>query len=131
MFVEGIVEIDSKLQKLNKCLDAEFLIMKTLASELPSIKGRAVKGGEEIENNYYSAVRKSQTIRSKIRSLLDQRREAKQDVQPNDSATQYAKELEERRAIKEACVTSATYERAQKRLFKEVDGFLSGVRKGR
>jgi hypothetical protein len=53
----------------------------------------------------------------------------KQDEPSSDSKTQYAKDLEEKRAIKEACVTSSTYERAQKRLFKEVDGFLSGVRK--
>jgi hypothetical protein len=129
MFEAVIDGIDSKVKELNICLDAEFLIMKTLASELPAIKGRTVENGLEIEEKYYSALRKSQVIRSEINILLYEKVEVKQDVRSNDSATQYAKELEEKRAIKEACVTSATYERAQKRLFKEVDGFLSGVRK--
>jgi len=40
--------------------------------------------------------------------------------------TEYAIELEERRALKEASVTSSTYERAQKRLFNEVSGFVCG-----
>lgn len=34
--------------------------------------------------------------------------------------------LEEKRALKEATVTSSTYERAQRKLFKDVNGFVCG-----
>ncbi len=43
-------------------------------------------------------------------------------------ATDYAKEVEERRATKEANVTSAAHERFKKRQFKAADGFLTGDR---
>jgi hypothetical protein len=72
MYKAIIDEINSKVQMLKKGLDAEFLIMQTLASQLPAIKGRLVENGEEIEDKYYSAVRKSQAIRLKINSLLGQ-----------------------------------------------------------
>jgi len=119
----AMAETIGKIQALEKDLSEEFRIMQELASELPAIKGRRnVKNGEEIEEKYYSALRRSQEIRDQIRALDEIART--QHLQPNDS-TQYAKELEEKRAIKEATVTSTTYQRAQKRLFKDVDGFLS------
>lgn len=69
-------------------------------------------------------------------STLNEWRNASQelrDIEPHcnvtcQEKTEYARLLEEKRALKEANVTSSTYENSQKKLMKSVDGFISNKR---
>ncbi|MFT6907015.1 MAG: hypothetical protein ACJAS1_003689 [Oleiphilaceae bacterium] len=76
---------------------------------------------DETAQKFYACHSQALAIKEQISALKNQLK-----VVSVDTKTQAAIDLEERRAIKEACVTSSTFERAQKRLFKQVDGFLSG-----
>ena len=79
---------------------------------------------DETAKKFYSCHSQARTIKKELFSLRDELKSiSKVETVPK---TQAAIELEERRAIKEANVTSTTYERAQKRLFNQVNGFLSG-----
>jgi len=74
---------------------------------------------------YYPQLNQWREQKAKVNALYAQRANLSRVGEPT-SITAAAKELEEKRAIKEASVTSTTYERAQKRLFKQVNGFLCG-----
>lgn len=79
-----------------------------------------------IENQYYSLLKKSQKTKKQINLLIHKISELKKNTNPLKNESEIA--FERKRKIKEITVTSSTYERAQKRLFKNVDGFLCGKR---
>lgn len=74
---------------------------------------------------YYPQLNEWREQKAKVNALYAQRANLTRIGEPA-SITAVAKVMEEKRAIKEATVTSTTYERAQRRLFKQVNGFLSG-----
>ncbi len=74
---------------------------------------------------YYPLLSEWREQKAKVNALYAQRANLPCIGEPA-SITAVAKMMEEKRAIKEATVTSTTYERAQRRLFKQVNGFLSG-----
>jgi hypothetical protein len=74
---------------------------------------------------YYPQLNEWREQKAKVNALYVQRANLSR-IGDSTSITAVAKMMEEKRAIKEATVTSTTYERAQKRLFKQVNGFLSG-----
>jgi len=77
------------------------------------------------QNVYYPLLNEWRGQKAKVNALYKQRGSLLCINEPV-VLTAVAKAMEEKRAIKEATVTSSTYERAQRRLFKEVDGFLCG-----
>lgn len=77
------------------------------------------------QNVYYPQLNEWREQKAKVNALYVQRANLSR-IGDSTSITAVAKMMEEKRAIKEATVTSTTYERAQKRLFKQVNGFLSG-----
>ena len=74
---------------------------------------------------YYPQLNEWREQKAKVNSLYAKRASLSCIDEP-DSPTAAARMMEEKRALKEANVTSTTYERAQKRLFQQVNGFLSG-----
>ena len=77
------------------------------------------------QNVYYPQLNEWREQKAKVNALYSQRANLNR-IGGLMSPTSMAKVMEEKRAIKEATVTSTTYERAQRRLFKQVNGFLSG-----
>lgn len=91
----------------------------------------AVSGTPEFayrQSLYFPILSKWRAAKRKLDELSSSARALKRNEQVNHSANDYARELEEKRAIKEQMVTSTTYEKAQKRLFEQVNGFVSGKR---
>ncbi|WP_299197645.1 hypothetical protein [uncultured Amphritea sp.] len=81
------------------------------------------------QERYYENMRKLQAIRRDKEPLIQKVVILKkQQHVDSENANRAAIELREKTALKELTVTSATYERAQKRLFQEVNGFVSGNR---
>lgn len=76
---------------------------------------------------YYPKLNTWRTQKQLVNSLRTQVANQPHDHN-TEPRTQAANALEEKRAIKEATVTSSTYQRAQKRLMKQVNGILSGRR---
>ncbi|MFM2625868.1 hypothetical protein [Vibrio owensii] len=74
---------------------------------------------------YYPLLNEWRGQKAKVNALHKQRARLL-CINESVALTAVAKVMEEKRAIKEATVTSSTYERAQRRLFKEVNGFLCG-----
>lgn len=74
---------------------------------------------------YYPQLNEWREQKAKVNALYAKRASLPCIGEPT-LLTAAAKVMEEKRAIKEATVTSATYERAQRRLFKQVNGFLCG-----
>lgn len=105
-------------------MERQGQIMAEKSSMLPARTGKRTPEGEKAESDYYAAQRKLNEIRKKVGDMEAKAASLKPKV--DGGKTEYARELEERRAIKEANVTSSTYERAQKRLMKQADGFISG-----
>ncbi|NAZ55428.1 PLxRFG domain-containing protein [Vibrio toranzoniae] len=116
--------VDEKISNLKDENEQLIKVMKDTAGQIPSAVGKHTSESERAEKIYREAFDKSRSLRKEIRSLENERAALK--PKPKDEKTEYAKELERRRAEKEASVTSSTYERARKRLDKEVEGFLSG-----
>ena len=77
---------------------------------------------EERQKSYYPLLEQWRNANVRLRELQSH----VAIYRPALPMLETAMKLEEKRAIKEANVSSGTYERAQRRLFKEVDGFLCG-----
>lgn len=77
------------------------------------------------QNVYYPQLNEWREQKAKVNALYVQRANLSR-IGDSTSITVVARMMEEKRAIKEATVTSTTYDRAQKRLFKQVNGFLCG-----
>ena len=78
------------------------------------------------QNVYFPQLNEWRAQKAKVNDLYRQKSSLSRCVSNLSSSTDAAKMMEEKRAIKESTVTSSTYERAQKRLFKQVNGFISG-----
>ncbi|MCF2903317.1 hypothetical protein L1267_23395 [Pseudoalteromonas sp. OFAV1] len=85
------------------------------------IRGRWAS--EDFAQQFYDCHADALKIKAKISAIKDELRDAKVNNTPTETA--YATELKERRAIKEANVTSLSHERARRRLTKQADGFIS------
>ena len=117
--------INEMIEKLEIRLKSYVLVLTELSSEMSSITGKVTAESEKIDNAYYTLLEKTKVMRAEISELQNKRGSLiKAPVEPVE--TEAAKRLKEQRAIKEASVTSTTYERAQKRLMNQVDGFISG-----
>lgn len=106
---EQLTSLGSKLEKT-----AQWMMD---ASGTPEFSDR--------QDVYYPQLNEWREQKAKVNALYMQRANLSCIDEPT-SHTAVAKMMEEKRAIKEATVTSTTYERAQRRLFKRVNGFLSG-----
>ncbi|WP_407545979.1 hypothetical protein [Vibrio parahaemolyticus] len=106
---ERLTSLSSKLEKTAQWMMA--------ASGKPEFRDR--------QDVYYPLLNEWREQKAKVNALYVQRASLSCIDKPSP-LTAMAKMMEERRAIKEATVTSSTYERAQRRLFKQVNGFLCG-----
>ena len=76
---------------------------------------------------YYFVLRIFQNTRKQLNQELDLIRLSKVNKELRKTEGQlYAEAMEEKRAIKEANVTSLTYERAKNRLDKQVERWITG-----
>ncbi|OEE38304.1 hypothetical protein A1QO_02685 [Vibrio genomosp. F10 str. ZF-129] len=78
------------------------------------------------QDTYFPLLKKWRNQSKLVNGLRSQIAQSKMLNSSKPVKSDEAISMEEKRAQKEASVTSTTYERAQKRLFKSVDGFLSG-----
>ncbi|MDF9399093.1 hypothetical protein [Vibrio sp. 1180_3] len=106
---EQLASLGSKLEKT-----AQWMME---ASGTPEFSDR--------QDVYYPLLNEWREQKEKVNALYVKRADLPCIGEPT-SLTAAAKVMEEKRAIREATVTSTTYERAQRRLFKQVNGFLSG-----
>ena len=124
MNTQSLKTIDNQLTIENDKLISLGVELKEKADWMMSVSGRPeFKNRQEV---YFPLLKEWRAQKCKVGDLYEQRAELlkTEPSKPLKSAEQI--EMEEKRALKEAMVTSTTYERAQKRLFKEVDGFLCG-----
>lgn len=87
----------------------------------------SVAGKNEFEERqavYYPLLEQWRAAKAKLMALESQWCAANKPAETVRTAAAIA--MEEKRAIKEANVTCSTYERAQRRLFKQAEGFVSG-----
>jgi len=115
-----IIESQLKTQE-EKLASLGFELEKTArwmmeASGTPEFRNR--------QDVYYPQLNGWRDQKVKVNALYAQRAKLPRIGEPTSLTA--AKLMEEKRAIKEATVTSTTYEKAQKRLLKQVNGFLSG-----
>ena len=123
--LDRVTYINAEINMIKIGLKSDVLILIELWRGLPPVTSNNTSRDKILETEYYPLLRKTQESRKKINALQNERMNIKQ--QSNEpTMTVYAIGLKERRAIKEASVTSSTYERSQRRLIKEVDGFLCG-----
>ncbi|HAV1412755.1 hypothetical protein P3521_03650 [Vibrio parahaemolyticus] len=111
-------------------LKTEEELLTSLGSKLEKTAQwmMAASGKPEFRNRqdvYYPLLNEWREQKAKVNTLYVQRANLLCIDKPTP-LTVMAKMMEEKRAIKEATVTCTTYERAQRRLFKQVNGFLSG-----
>lgn len=105
-----------QLEDRNKVL---ISTMKDLYAIFNPLAGKNSKAGDAAQKKWYSAQRESSEIRQKISSM-------RVSTPKGDGKTQAARDMEEKRAVKEANVTSLTHERWKKRTSKEIDSRFSG-----
>ena len=104
------MNIESKkieIAELSKKLERVSSIMALL------LKKRTIKNTQPCDR-YYTILKMFNIIRDKITIL-------KNDLSKHNTKEIIINEFEEKRAIKEANVTSTTYERAQRILNKQID----------
>tara|TARA_B110000196_G_C21139698_1_gene663109 strand:+ start:2327 stop:2731 length:405 start_codon:yes stop_codon:yes gene_type:complete len=118
--------INNEIAKLEKEFNSFTPKLIELARDLHSKHTFPSDQYMVIENQYYSMLKKSQKTKKQINLLIHKISELKKNTSPLKNESEIA--FERKRKIKEITVTSSTYERAQKRLFKNVDGFLCGKR---
>lgn len=112
-------------------LDSESKKLILLGSELEKTANwmMAVSGQPDFkarQNVYLPKLEQWRKQKQLVNSLIAQKSALQQ---PSTNKVRKSVEqirMEEKRAIKEATVTSTTYERAQRRLFKQVDKYLCG-----
>jgi|GEM_PF-6124142 len=106
------------LKTLEALNEIEIDVLKSLNSK----RNEAIRNGdsgmaESVSNEYYKRLAKSRDIRVKMQVEMN-----KNHTKPKAAkATKYSLELAERVKIKEANVTSLSYERSRKRLDKMTD----------
>lgn len=123
--LDRITYINAEINMIKIGLKPDVLMLVELWRDLPPVTRNNTSRDKILETEYYPLLRKTQESRKRINALQNERMNIKQ--QSNESSiTEYSIALKENRAIKEASVTSSTYERSQRRLIKEVDGFLCG-----
>jgi enoyl reductase-like protein len=108
-----------------KELEAKIEVCKQITNDLwrdvvPSCKG----GCDDARSKYYAALKEMQSHKKALNQLLDEM--AANTSIKQEHKTQAAIEVEEKRAAKEASVTSLTHERWKARVSKQVEGFISG-----
>lgn len=110
-----------------KELEAKIEICKQITNDLwrdvvPSVNGVC----DEASSKYYAALKEMNAHKKALNDLRNQLAASK-SVEPNPNhKTQAAIEMEEKRAAKEASVTSLTHEKWKARVSKQVEGFVSG-----
>lgn len=120
---EKLTSLTLMMMRLELQLKGHLILLVRLSSELPAVVGRPYSGCEIAEQNYSCSVKAAIKLQSDIAKIKDRILNLTQsNCLPK---IDIARAVEEQRAIKEASVTSLTYERAQKILIKSVDGFLS------
>lgn len=108
----------TKLKMLKALNEIEIDALKSLNSK----RNEAIRNGdsamtESVSNEYYKRLAKSRDIRVKMQIEMN-----KNSTRPKPSkVTKYSLELADRVKIKEANVTSLSYERSRKRLDKLTD----------
>ena len=105
-------------------LESEVSILKSEMAEL--CKWGRDKGtwiNDDTESRYFAVQRKMNEKRNELYAVRDEIRQSNESQQSQKSGLEI---MREKAAAREAVITSSTYERAQKRLFKQVDGFLCG-----
>lgn len=123
--LDRVTYINAEINMIKIGLKSDVLRLIELWRDLPPVVSNNTSRYKILDTEYYPLLRKTQESRKRINALQNERMNIKQ--QSNESSiTEYSIVLKENRAIKEASVTSSTYERSQRRLTKEVDGFLCG-----
>ncbi|EGR0524999.1 TPA: hypothetical protein ACGCT2_002974 [Vibrio cholerae O1] len=112
-------------------LDSESKKLMLLGSELEKTASwmMAVNGRPEFktrQNVYLPKLEQWRKQKQLVNSLIAQKSALQQPSTSKFSKSVEQIRMEEKRAIKEATVTSSTYERAQRRLFRQVDKYLCG-----
>ncbi|ENY5184884.1 TPA: hypothetical protein I7C97_003100 [Vibrio cholerae] len=112
-------------------LDSESKKLMLLGSELEKTASwmMAVNGRQEFktrQNVYLPKLEQWRKQKQLVNSLIAQKSALQQPSTSKFSKSVEQIRMEEKRAIKEATVTSSTYERAQRRLFRQVDKYLCG-----
>lgn len=116
--------IESQLKTENEKLASLSVELKETAAWMMSVSGTSEFS--ERQDVYYPILSKYRAQDKKVKALYAQAADLRKKLGDNAPKSAAAIAMEEKRAIKEANVTSTTYERAQKRLHKEVDGFVCG-----
>ncbi|AMO56425.1 hypothetical protein GZ77_06440 [Endozoicomonas montiporae] len=115
-----LAELKSQQENINKAMLKD-------AGTMASLSGRKGKEQEKdvVDERYYRTLKQFRKNRNRINEIESKLTALKKTNEPKE--TEEAKALKERRAIKEANVTSTAYERAKKRLDREVSNFVSGA----
>jgi hypothetical protein len=101
--MEAVIELNKKLEKASILLN---ILLKKRSIENP-----------EPCNRYYTVLKMYNTIRNEITNLKN--KALKQNKNSNNDMS-----FEEKRAVKEANVTSTTYERARNNTNKSIDNLF-------
>jgi transcription elongation GreA/GreB family factor len=117
---QDLRDVNERIHKIEEKLNEYKVISAALASKVvPSVNPVC----PESQEDYYEALKGLHRCKFVLSGLYELR--AKQNAPQQETRTQYAIELEERRVIKEAIVNSATHERWRNRMSKQVEGFVS------
>lgn len=119
------------LETIIQKLDAESKKLMLLGSELEKTANwmMAVSGQPDFkarQNVYLPMLDQWRQQKQLVNSLVAQKSALQQSPTSNASKSVEQISMEEKRVIREATVTSTTYERAQRRLFRQVDKYLCG-----
>ncbi len=122
--------ITPNIDAINTQLKTEEALLTSLDSKLQETAQWMMEASGKPEFGdrqavYYPLLNKWREQKTKVNALYTQKANLSTINKPT-APTAAAKLMEEKRALKEVTVTSTTYERAQKRLLKQADGFLSG-----
>jgi len=117
--------LETQLLEAKKIESDLSISLEETAQWMMSVNGTSAFSARQAV--YFPLLAKWRSAKKNLSNLTSQLSALNKAVsEPMQHTTLYALALEEKRAIKEATVTSTTYENAQRRLMREVDGFLSG-----